>query len=139
MDAALDTLLQLSRTTTRLARDVDRSLGSTHGVGLSDLALLLELQARPGGRMQRVELAECLGVTPSGVARQLGPLERIGVVTRESHPKDARLALAVLTPAGDTLATDAAVTARRAAQQAFDAHWSSADQTALRALLVGNT
>ncbi len=137
MDAALDTLLRLNRTTTQLVREVDRTLGSVHGVGLSDLALLLELQARPGGRMQRVELAECLGVTPSGVARQLGPLERIGVVTRESHPKDARLALAVLTSAGDTLATDAAVTARRVAQQAFDARWGSPDQTALRALVGG--
>ena len=137
MDAALDTLLRLNRTTTQLVREVDRTLGSVHGVGLSDLALLLELQARPGGRMQRVELAECLGVTPSGVARQLGPLERIGVVTRESHPKDARLALAVLTPAGDTLATDAAVTARRVAQQAFDGRWESPDQTALRTLVGG--
>ena len=137
MDAALDTLLHLSRTTTRLVREVDRSLGSTHGLGLSDLALLLELQWAEGGRMQRVALAERLGVTPSGVARQLGPLERIGVVTREPHPKDARLALAVLTPAGDTLATDAAVTARRAAQQAFDGRWSSADQSALRALVTG--
>ena len=137
MDAALDTLLRLNRTTTQLVREVDRTLGSVHGVGLSDLALLLELQARPGGRMQRVELAECLGVTPSGVARQLGPLERIGVVTRESHPKDARLALAVLTPAGDTLATDAAVTARRVAQQAFDGRWAPPDQTALRTLVGG--
>lgn len=138
MDAALDTLLRLNRTTTQLVREVDRTLGSVHGLGLNDLALLLELQARPGGRMQRVELADALGITPSGVARQLGPLERIGVVTREPHPKDARLALAVLTPAGDTLASDAAVTARRAAQQAFDGHWSSADQTALRALVAGD-
>ena len=137
MDAALDTLLRLNRTTTQLVREVDRSLGSVHGLGLNDLALLLELQARDGGRMQRVELAECLGITPSGVARQLGPLERIGVVTREPLPKDARLALAVLTPAGDTLATDAAVTARRVAQQAFDARWASPDQTALRSLVGG--
>ena len=136
MDAALDTMLRLSRTTTRVVRQVDRSLGSMHGLGLSDLALLLELQASPDGRVRRVELAERLGVTPSGIARQLGPLERIGVVTRESHPKDARLALAVLTPAGDTLATDAAATARHAAQQVFDDRWSSAQQTDLRQLLA---
>lgn len=135
MDAALDTLFRLNRATTRLVREVDRTLGSVHGLGLNDLALLLELQARDGGRMQRVELAECLGITPSGVARQLGPLERIGVVTREPHPKDARLALAVLTPAGATLATDAAVTARRVAQQAFDSRWGSPDQTVLRSLV----
>ena len=136
MDAALDTLLRLSRTTTAVVRDVDRSLGSLHGIGLSDLALLLALQASPHHRIRRVELAERLGVTPSGIARQLGPLERIGGVTRESHPKDARLALAVLTPAGDTLATDAAVTARQAAQRVFDERWTSADQSALQRLLT---
>lgn len=136
MDAALDTLLRLSHTTTAVVRDVDRSLGSLHGIGLSDLALLLALQASPHRRVRRVELAERLGVTPSGIARQLGPLERIGVVTRESHPKDARLALAVLTPAGDTLATDAAVTARQAAQRVFDERFTSADQSALQRLLT---
>lgn len=136
MDAALDTLLRLSHTTTAVVRDVDRSLGSLHGIGLSDLALLLALQASPHHRIRRVELAERLGVTPSGIARQLGPLERIGVVTRESHPKDARLALAVLTPAGDTLATDAAVTARQAAQRVFDERFTSADQSALQRLLT---
>ena len=136
MDAALDTMLRLSRTTTRVVRQVDRSLGSMHGLGLSDLALLLELQASPDHRVRRVELAERLGVTPSGIARQLGPLERMGVVTRQSHPKDARLALAVLTPAGDTLATDAAVTARQAAQRVFDDRWSSVQQTELQRLLA---
>ena len=135
MDAPLDTLLRLSRTTTSVVRLVDRSLGSLHGLGLSDLALLLELQASPDGRLRRVELAERLDVTPSGIARQLGPLERIGVVTRESHPKDARLALAVLTHAGDTLATDAAVTAGQAAQRVFDDRWSPDDQRTLQQLV----
>ncbi len=39
--------------------------------------------------------------------------------------------------AGDTLATDAAVTARLVAQQAFDTRWGSPDQTDLRTLVGG--
>ena len=38
MDAALDTLLRLNRTTIQLVREVDRALGSVHGLGLNDLA-----------------------------------------------------------------------------------------------------
>ena len=37
-------------------------------------------------RLRRLDLAERLGITPSGVARQLAPLERRGLVGRESHP-----------------------------------------------------
>ena len=98
--APLATVLDLALARTLVLRDVDASLGAHHGVSLSDLAILLELRDAPGQRLRRVELANRLGITPSGVARQLQPLERIGVVGRESHARDARLALVVLTDAG---------------------------------------
>ena len=101
MSTNLRTALGLSRARALVVRDVDESLGSHHGLGLNDLAVLLELQAAPGGRMRRAELARRLAVTTSGVARQLQPLERIGVVDRESNPTDARLAIVVLTPTGE--------------------------------------
>ena len=94
-----------------MLRDVDASLGGHHGVSLSDLAILLELRDAPGQRLRRVELANRLGITPSGVARQLQPLERIGVVGRESHARDARLALVVLTDAGARIADERQATA----------------------------
>jgi L-alanine-DL-glutamate epimerase-like enolase superfamily enzyme len=68
---------------------------------------LLELRQARQQRLRRVELANRLGVTTSGIARQLGPLERIGLVGRESSPGDARLALVVLTEAGDRVAGEA--------------------------------
>ena len=79
-------------------------LGNHHGVSLSDLALLLELRGAPGERPACLDLASRLGITPSGVARQLAPLERIGVVGRESHARDARLALVTLTESGRRVA-----------------------------------
>ena len=83
---ALSTVLQLAYARTVVVRDVDASLEGHHGLGLNDLALLLELSSSPNGRLRRLDLAERLGITPSGVARQLAPLERRGLVGRESHP-----------------------------------------------------
>jgi DNA-binding MarR family transcriptional regulator len=89
---------------------VDAQLGSAHGLGLSDFAALHHLLEAPGGRLRRVDLARVLALTPSGVTRLLGPLERRGIVTRESDGNDARATFAVLTKAGRTLVKDATVT-----------------------------
>ena len=62
---------------------------------------------------------------PSGVARQVAPLERMGLVGRESHDRDARLALVVLTETGTRIVDDALQTAETAAERAFAARWST--------------
>jgi DNA-binding MarR family transcriptional regulator len=133
---SLATVLDLALARTLVLRDVDASLGSHHGVSLSDLAILLELRDAPGQRLRRVELANRLGITPSGVARQLQPLERIGVVGRESHARDARLALVVLTDAGARIADDGQATAEQAADQALEKHWSAEEREQLGRLLA---
>src|SRR5271154_3731891 len=103
----LSAVLDLPLARALILRHVDVPLGHHHGLSLSDLALLLELRAAPDGKLRRVELADRLGVTPSGVARQVAPLERIGVVGRESNPRDARLALVTLTDTGRRIADEA--------------------------------
>ncbi|HEV8461624.1 MAG TPA: MarR family winged helix-turn-helix transcriptional regulator [Gaiellaceae bacterium] len=133
---SLDTVLDLALARTLVLRHVDVPLGHHHGVSLSDLALLLELRDAPGEKMRRADLAQCLGVTPSGIARQVGPLERIGLVGRESNPRDARLALVTLTDAGKRVADEAAVTAEEAATSALRAIWSDADRERLSKLLA---
>ena len=50
----LSTVLDLARARTVVLRDVDAAIGVHHGIGLSDLALLLELKAAPQHRMRRV-------------------------------------------------------------------------------------
>jgi DNA-binding MarR family transcriptional regulator len=133
---SLDTVLDLALARTLVLRHVDVPLGHHHGVSLSDLALLLELRDAPGEKMRRADLAQRLGVTPSGIARQVGPLERIGLVGRESNPRDARLALVTLTDAGKRVADEAAVTAEEAATSALRAIWSDADRERLSKLLA---
>ncbi|WP_268239352.1 MarR family winged helix-turn-helix transcriptional regulator [Longimycelium tulufanense] len=51
--------------------------------------------------MRRSDLAHELGMTPSGVTRALVPLERVGLVSREPDPRDARVEPTVFTPAGE--------------------------------------
>src|SRR5260370_1001314 len=89
---------------------VDAQLGALHGLGLSDFAALHHLAEAPGGRLRRVDLAGRLALTPSGVTRLLGPLERRGIVTREADGHDARSTYAVLTKSGKGLTKDAAAT-----------------------------
>lgn len=134
-DTALSTVLDLARARTLILRDVDASIGMHHGIGLSDLGLLLELQAAPEQRMRRVDLAHRLGVTTSGVARQLAPLERIGLVGREPSPGDARLVLVVLTAAGARVASEALPTAEHGAERALGKLWQQDEQGALGFLL----
>ena len=97
--------------------------------------MLLELKAAPSQTLRRVELARRLAVTTSGIARQLAPLERIGLVTRESNPTDARLALVVLTARGAEVADEAAATGEEAAREALARLWSPEERAALGGLL----
>lgn len=132
----LETVLDLALARTLVLRAVDAPLGHHHGVSLSDLALLLELRGEPGEKLRRVDLAARLGITPSGVARQLAPLERIGLVGREANPRDARLALVTLTDAGRRVADEARATAEEAAEGALAAIWTDAERRQLAALLA---
>ena len=136
MYTTLNLVLDLSRSRTLVLRDIDQPLGSHHGIGLNDLTVLLQLRDAPGQTLTRVELARRLAVTPSGIARQLGPLERIGLVTRESHPTDARLALVVLTPRGAEVAREASATAEEAANVAVARLWSADERLVLAPLLA---
>ena len=132
---ALSTVLQLAYARTVVVRDVDASLEGHHGLGLNDLALLIELSSSPYGRLRRLDLAVRLGITTSGVARQLAPLERRGLVGRESHPDDARLAIVVLTEAGARLVGDVLPTAEEAATRVLGRLWSDEEQQRASALL----
>jgi len=134
-NTSLTTVLDLLYARTVLAREVDGPLGSFHGLALHDLALLLELR-EAGGRMRRVDLAARLGITTSGVARQLGPLERRGLVGREPSPGDARLAIVVLTESGERIAGEALITAEDASQRALAKLWGDDESAQLSRLMA---
>ncbi|WP_316520170.1 MarR family winged helix-turn-helix transcriptional regulator [Kitasatospora brasiliensis] len=133
----LDTTLRLVRAQTAVVKRFDASLSGLHGVSLADFTMLLHLSQAPGGRMRRVDLAESLGLTASGVTRGLAPLERIGLVSREAAARDARVAYAALTPTGRERLAEMLYTARKVAAEHFAAdQWNAEDLCRLSALLT---
>ena len=92
----------------RLERRLDSSLGAIRGISLAEYRLLRALGDAPGAQASRVDLAQAVGLTPSGVTRALRPMEKLGIVNTLKSKRDARLAIAALTPAGRELLGDAA-------------------------------
>lgn len=107
--ASTEFCLRLARAHAVLIRRFDSALGSHHGISFGDFQVLDHLSRAPGGRLRRVDLAERLGVTASGVTRTLLPLEKIGLVTRQADPRDARVGYAAVTPTGQELLANATV------------------------------
>src|ERR1700740_3224610 len=108
--SALDHFLAIRRAVFLWDTRASGELGGIHGLGLSDYAALHYLSEAPGGKLRRVDLADRLALTPSGVTRLLNPLERRGIITREESGHDARATYAVLTASGRKLVKDAKAT-----------------------------
>jgi DNA-binding MarR family transcriptional regulator len=51
-------------------------------------------------KMRRIDLAESVGLTASGITRLLAPMEKIGLVKREQNAHDARVSFVVLAAGG---------------------------------------
>jgi DNA-binding MarR family transcriptional regulator len=99
--------LRMGRAWATLSRRLDSALGGHFGISFGDYQMLLHLQRAPGGRLRRVDLAEKLGLTASGVTRSLLPLEKIGLVDRQSDPRDARVGYAIITATGSEMVSNA--------------------------------
>ncbi|MFI0961111.1 MarR family transcriptional regulator [Streptomyces sp. NPDC021080] len=136
MSRGLDAALRLVRAQAALVKRFDASLGGLHGVSLADFTLMLRLSQAPGDRMRRVDLAEALGLTASGVTRGLVPLERIGLVRRDADARDARVAYAALTETGRERLADMLVTAEHVAGEIFaEPEWTEEGTAQLAGLL----
>ena len=73
---------------------------SVHGVGLSEYLVLHQLFLARGQKMRRVDLAEQVGLSPSGITRLLNPMEKIGLIDKEPNPRDARVSFVALSASG---------------------------------------
>jgi DNA-binding MarR family transcriptional regulator len=90
-------LLHAHATTTRA---LSGTLLAEHGLTLNDFEALMRLSRADEGRMRRVDLADELLLTASGVTRLLDGLEAAGYVERAACASDRRVVYAVITDAG---------------------------------------
>ena len=96
----METFVRLVRGHAAVTRALNAELVADHGLTINDYEALLHLARAEGRRMRRIDLANSLVLTASGVTRLLDGLERAGLVDRESCDSDRRVTYAVLTDSG---------------------------------------
>jgi DNA-binding MarR family transcriptional regulator len=97
-----DAFVALVRAHATVTRQLNAQLATDHGLTISDFEVLLRLARAPDHRLRRVDLAQQVVLTPSGITRLLDGLERQGWVDRASCSEDRRVVYAVITEAGLT-------------------------------------
>jgi DNA-binding MarR family transcriptional regulator len=103
---SLKFFLNFGKAATVLSRRFDNRL-SFVGLGFNDFMILYHLSIAPEEKMRRIDLAEAIGLTASGVTRMLGPMEKIGLIKREASEHDARVSFVSLAPGGKRLFNEA--------------------------------
>jgi DNA-binding MarR family transcriptional regulator len=92
---------------TLINKQLNNSLGYIHGIGFSEYMALNSLFDSPNKTMTRIDLAESIGRTASGVTKMLRPMEKIGLIQKEVGARDARVSLVKISKAGERLFKDA--------------------------------
>jgi DNA-binding MarR family transcriptional regulator len=116
-------------------RAFDAQLQGDHALTVSDYEALLLLARAEGARMRRVDLAEGLQLTASGVTRLLVGLERNGFVERATCAADRRVTYAALTAAGRRKLEKAACSHVAAIRALFEERYTSEELSTLTELL----
>ena len=108
-------LLNLAQAQAIIAGALDRSMSG--GLGFNDFIILYYLSQAPSERMRRTDLAEKVALTPSGITRMLLPMEKIGLVKRESSDTDGRVSYVKLAPGGKRLFSETLESAEAMAEE----------------------
>lgn len=95
-----------SSLSTRLTKRVESQL-SFHGISFTEYMILRFLNEAPKKTMRRIDLAESVGISASGVTRLLAPMEKRKLVEKEANARDARVSLVKLTKPGERVYKEA--------------------------------
>lgn len=89
---------------------------SLYGIELTESLVLRSLSLAPDHKLRRIDLAEAVGLSASGVTRVLNPMEKIGLVEKDHFERDARVRLVALTDAGKSVLEEVRVGFDQAAE-----------------------
>jgi DNA-binding MarR family transcriptional regulator len=131
----IDSWVSFLRAHSAITRQLNAELLQTHGLTLNDYEVLLLLSRAEDRRMRRVDLAESVVLTASGITRLLDGLERAGYVEKDACPTDLRVSYAKLTVTGHQKLKDAAVTHLQGVEDLFTGRFSDDELVQLSELL----
>jgi DNA-binding MarR family transcriptional regulator len=127
--------INLIRGQSATMRVMNAQLVADHGLTINDFECLLLLARADERRMRRVDLAEQLILTASGVTRLLDGLEKEGWVDRAACATDRRVTYAVLTDEGYSKLREASKTHVADLRAFFEARYSNEELEQLAGLL----
>ncbi len=131
----LDAWIRFLRAHAALTRELSAELVAEHGLTINDYEVLLHLSRAPERRMRRVDLADSVLLTASGITRLLEGLERAGLVERVLCDSDRRVAYAQLTAAGSERLRQASRTHVAGIEALFVGRYTDEELATLSALL----
>ena len=132
---AVEAWINLVRGHSAAVGAINARLVADHGLTINDYECLLLLARADQKRMRRVDLAEQLILTASGVTRLLDGLEQEGWVDRAACASDRRVTYAVLTDDGYRKLQEASDTHVADLRTYFETRYTSEELEHLAALL----
>ena len=135
-NAQLEAWIAFLRSHAAITRQLSADLLASHGLNVNDYEVLLHLELADGNMMRRVDLAESVVLTASGITRLLDGLERAGYVEKASCDSDARVSYAKLTDAGHAKLAEASETHLAGIDELFTSRYSESELATLGELLA---
>lgn len=124
-DLYFNNALRLLQSAEEIKARLSGEFSSVHGLSVNEFFLLMQLERATLHRLSRVELAKRMHLSASTVTRMAAPMEKLGLVSRQSDERDARLAFVVLTKAGLKKVKEARATFAKQATYLFQDRWST--------------
>jgi DNA-binding MarR family transcriptional regulator len=132
----LEAWVSFLRAHAAITRQLNADLLNAHGLTLSDYEVLLRLSGAENQMMRRVDLAESVLLTASGITRLLDGLERAGFVEKASCESDARVSYAKLTEGGSQKLGEAGETHLAGIEELFTGRFGGSELDTLAELLA---
>lgn len=127
--------LRLLQSADQIRERLSGEFASVHGLSVNEFFFLMHLEQAPLQRLSRVELAKRLHVNASTVTRMAAPMEKIGLIDRQSDSRDARLSFVVLTQSGHKKVIEAKATFLKQSGYVFQDRWKERDIEQLSKLI----
>jgi DNA-binding MarR family transcriptional regulator len=134
-DVELEAWINFLRAHAAITRQFNAELLVAHGLTINDYDVLAQLARAPEQALKRVDLAERVLLTPSGITRLLKGLEDAGYVGNRPCKEDARVTYAVLTPQGRKKLGEARKTHVASVRALFSERFDSEELESLASLL----